>query len=109
MKIVTAAIIKEGNKVLLARRAPEEKLEGYWEFPNCRYKYSIEYSHHQKDLLVQLRNLPDSCFHCRKLNQILFQIHLLKLMFQLCYSEMPIVVQKLLFRSQLPGKFAGTK
>lgn len=33
MKIVTAAIIKKDNQVLVARRAPGEKLEGFWEFP----------------------------------------------------------------------------
>ncbi len=33
MKIVTAAIIKKDNKVLVARRAPNEKLAGLWEFP----------------------------------------------------------------------------
>ena len=33
MKEVSAAIIIEDGKVLLARRAKGEKLEGYWEFP----------------------------------------------------------------------------
>ena len=33
MKIVTVAIIKKDNKVLVARRAPNEKLAGLWEFP----------------------------------------------------------------------------
>lgn len=33
MKTVTAAIIRKGNKVLIARRAPGEKLAGFWEFP----------------------------------------------------------------------------
>ncbi|MFC2057609.1 (deoxy)nucleoside triphosphate pyrophosphohydrolase [Campylobacterota bacterium] len=33
MKIVTAAIIKKDNTILVARRAPGEKLEGFWEFP----------------------------------------------------------------------------
>ena len=33
MKIVTAAIIRKNNKVLVARRAPGEKLAGLWEFP----------------------------------------------------------------------------
>lgn len=33
MKIVTAAIIKQNNKILVARRAPGEKLAGMWEFP----------------------------------------------------------------------------
>ena len=33
MKIVTAAIIRKGNKILVARRSPGEKLEGLWEFP----------------------------------------------------------------------------
>lgn len=33
MKSVSAAIIIENNTVLLTRRAPGEKLAGYWEFP----------------------------------------------------------------------------
>ena len=33
MKEVSAAIIIEDGKVLLARRAEGEKLAGYWEFP----------------------------------------------------------------------------
>lgn len=32
-KTVTAAIIFDGSKVLIARRAPAEKLAGFWEFP----------------------------------------------------------------------------
>lgn len=32
-KIVTAAIIIDGPRVFIARRAPFEKLAGYWEFP----------------------------------------------------------------------------
>ena len=33
MKIVTAAIIRRCDTVLLARRQPGQKLAGYWEFP----------------------------------------------------------------------------
>jgi 8-oxo-dGTP diphosphatase len=33
MKTVTAAIILDGSKVLIARRGPNEKLAGFWEFP----------------------------------------------------------------------------
>ena len=33
MKEVTAALIIKDNKVLIARRAPGENLEGKWEFP----------------------------------------------------------------------------
>ena len=33
MKLVTAAIIRKDGKVLLTRRAPGEKLAGFWEFP----------------------------------------------------------------------------
>ncbi|TGE35539.1 (deoxy)nucleoside triphosphate pyrophosphohydrolase [Desulfosporosinus fructosivorans] len=33
MKEVTAAIILKDNKVLIAQRAPGEKLAGKWEFP----------------------------------------------------------------------------
>jgi 8-oxo-dGTP diphosphatase len=30
---VTAAIIRKGEKILIARRAPNKDLSGYWEFP----------------------------------------------------------------------------
>ena len=33
MKLVTAAILRRGDAVLLTRRAPGEKVAGYWEFP----------------------------------------------------------------------------
>jgi 8-oxo-dGTP diphosphatase len=33
MKTVTAALIFDGPKVLLTRRAPSGKLAGFWEFP----------------------------------------------------------------------------
>ena len=33
MKIVTVAIIKKENKILVARRGPKEALAGLWEFP----------------------------------------------------------------------------
>ena len=33
MKVVTAAIIQKGEMVLIARRAPQSKLAGLWEFP----------------------------------------------------------------------------
>ena len=33
MKTVTAAIIWKNNQVLLTRRAPKQKLAGFWEFP----------------------------------------------------------------------------
>ncbi|MDP4180960.1 MAG: 8-oxo-dGTP diphosphatase MutT [Bacillota bacterium] len=33
MKEVTAAIIKKGDKILIAKRAQGEKLAGKWEFP----------------------------------------------------------------------------
>ena len=33
MKLVTAAILRRGDAVLLTRRAPGEKVAGFWEFP----------------------------------------------------------------------------
>jgi 8-oxo-dGTP diphosphatase len=33
MKTVTAAIIRDGDRVLITRRKLGQKLEGYWEFP----------------------------------------------------------------------------
>lgn len=33
MKIVTAAILEDNGKYLIARRGPGQNLEGFWEFP----------------------------------------------------------------------------
>ena len=33
IKLVTAAIIQDEDKYLIARRGPAEKLSGFWEFP----------------------------------------------------------------------------
>ena len=33
IKLVTAAIIRDGEKYFVARRGPAEKLSGFWEFP----------------------------------------------------------------------------
>jgi len=33
MKLVTAAIIRSGDRYFVARRGPAEKLAGFWEFP----------------------------------------------------------------------------
>jgi 8-oxo-dGTP diphosphatase len=33
MKVVTAAIVFENGRFLVARRGPQEKLAGFWEFP----------------------------------------------------------------------------
>jgi 8-oxo-dGTP diphosphatase len=33
MKLVTAAIIQDGEKYFITRRGPAEKLAGFWEFP----------------------------------------------------------------------------
>jgi 8-oxo-dGTP diphosphatase len=38
-RIVTAAIIIEAPNVLITRRAPTEKLAGYWEFPGGKLEY----------------------------------------------------------------------
>lgn len=39
MKRVTAAIIMQGEDVLLTRRAPKEKLAGHWEFPGGKVEH----------------------------------------------------------------------
>lgn len=39
MKEVTAAIITKHNKVLIAPRAPEDKLAGKWEFPGGKTEH----------------------------------------------------------------------
>jgi 8-oxo-dGTP diphosphatase len=33
MQVVTAAVIRKSGKVLLTRRCPGDKLQGFWEFP----------------------------------------------------------------------------
>ena len=33
MKLVTAAVIRDGENILVVRRRPDEKLAGVWEFP----------------------------------------------------------------------------
>ena len=33
MTVVTAAIIRNGDKVLISRRMPGQRMAGYWEFP----------------------------------------------------------------------------
>ena len=33
MKLVTTAIIRDGENILVVRRGPGEKLAGFWEFP----------------------------------------------------------------------------
>ena len=38
MKQVTAAIIIKDNKVLIAQRAPDDKLANKWEFPGGKIK-----------------------------------------------------------------------
>ena len=40
MKLVTAAIIRDGENILVVRRAPGEKLAGFWEFPGGKVEQS---------------------------------------------------------------------
>ncbi|KUO75004.1 MAG: NUDIX hydrolase [Desulfosporosinus sp. BRH_c37] len=40
MKEVTAAIILKDNKILIAQRAPDDKLAGKWEFPGGKIEPS---------------------------------------------------------------------
>jgi len=40
MKIVTAAIIRDGENILVVRRGPAEKLAGFWEFPGGKVEQS---------------------------------------------------------------------
>ena len=39
MKLVTAAIIRDGENILVVRRGPGEKLAGFWEFPGGKVEY----------------------------------------------------------------------
>jgi 8-oxo-dGTP diphosphatase len=39
MKLVTAAIIRDGEKILVVRRGPGEKLAGFWEFPGGKVEH----------------------------------------------------------------------
>ena len=49
MKNVTAAIIEHDGRYLLARRAPEQNLAGYWEFPGGK----IEANETPEDCLIR--------------------------------------------------------
>ena len=40
MKLVTAAVIRVGENILVVRRAPGEKLAGFWEFPGGKVEQS---------------------------------------------------------------------
>jgi 8-oxo-dGTP diphosphatase len=40
MKLVTAAIIRDEDTVMVVRRGPGEKLAGYWEFPGGKVEPS---------------------------------------------------------------------
>ena len=39
MKLVTAAIIRDGENILVVRRGLGEKLAGYWEFPGGKVEH----------------------------------------------------------------------
>ena len=39
MKLVTAAIIRDGENILVVRRGPREKLAGFWEFPGGKVEH----------------------------------------------------------------------
>ena len=39
MKLVTAAIIRDGENILIVRRGPGEKLAGFWEFPGGKVEH----------------------------------------------------------------------
>ena len=39
MKLVTAAVIRNGENILVVRRGPGEKLAGYWEFPGGKVEH----------------------------------------------------------------------
>lgn len=58
MKEVTAAIILKDNKVLIAQRAPGDKLAGKWEFPGGKIEPG-ETS--QECLKREIREEPDGC------------------------------------------------
>ena len=39
MKLVTAAIIRDDENILVVRRGPGEKLAGFWEFPGGKVEH----------------------------------------------------------------------
>lgn len=39
MKLVTAALIREGENILVVRRGQGDKLAGYWEFPSGKVEH----------------------------------------------------------------------
>jgi 8-oxo-dGTP diphosphatase len=49
MRLVTAAIIRKGDLVLVARRSPSQKLAGFWEFPGGK----VEENESLEDCLVR--------------------------------------------------------
>ncbi len=44
MKIVLAAVIQQGERVLIVRRGPDQKQAGYWEFPGGKLESGETYS-----------------------------------------------------------------
>lgn len=77
---VTAAIIRKGSKILIAKRAPNKHLSGYWEFPGGKIEecetpqeclrrelreelgiivnvgsFFMENEHHYGDKIIQLK------------------------------------------------------
>lgn len=62
--IVCAAIRNRSNQILLARRAPDKKLGGFWEFPGGKLEHGEELEtalkreiHEELDIDIQIEQL----------------------------------------------------
>lgn len=68
-KLVAAAIIRDGKKVLIARRGPNMKMAGLWEFPGGK---------------VEIGESPEECLKRELIEELSIETEIGKL---LCYSD----------------------
>ena len=87
MKNVTAAIIEHDGRYLLARRAPEQNLAGYWEFPGGKVEANETFEDCLARELMEELNLEtqvldhfcDSVYHYDKgsINLVAYRVQIL--------------------------------
>ena len=87
MKNVTAAIIEHDGRYLLARRAPEQNLAGYWEFPGGKVETDETFEDCLARELMEELNLEtqvldhfcDSVYHYDKgsINLVAYRVQIL--------------------------------
>jgi 8-oxo-dGTP diphosphatase len=67
MKLVTAAIIRDGENILVVRRGPREKLAGFWEFPGGKVEHPETLQEClERELFEELDN--NECYFGRERN-----------------------------------------